>query len=458
MAYTLLSDFTGNTTLTAGTYWMPYDINGNGFTLTFNCASGPIIIKRAGDYSFAFTGVINTTNSTSTNKVYWTDKNDDTIGDAISGSTGSPVKSGLSLNSAYIGTCFTNIAITLINHEIRYASNKQFVYSIVNSNGLTTVRTFQYIIFKNCDYNNIRVFESDSRNSDSSYYQYIDFDNTNTLTGTSYLLYLISSYWGFCRSYVDHITVANANCSNVVIYLWGASVNITQTFSYIKIYNAGYFGLQLIDFRTNWVTLTNSVTTILISPSDTNKQKFINCLFDNVLTGYTSSVSCNSYITFDITNCIFKSYTTIFILHVTRTTMTIKNCNFVSNTAFLSASTSNITASYCGYYNNGETYWARGTGDFTADPSFGNYSTSATIDPTFSSYSFPNGYVASAAAYQNTGSDSYGNLNIDTTLYSPDGTKQLVWSKVNPGIYYKFTTLAPGTLQPNEFQILGITF
>ena len=459
MAYTLLSDFTGNTTLTAGTYWMPYDINGNVFTLTFNCASGPIIIKRAGDYSFANVGVINTTNSTSTNKVYWTDKNDDTIGDAISGSTGSPVKSGFVLLSmqlqTYIGGgtagsyILCNVSITATNWEIRYANNKQ----IINTFPLLSANiAFTYITFKNCDYSSVdafygtqTIYNVTAAPGTSCAFNNISFDNTNTLTGTSRLL---NQQYKMSTTGIGNIFIQNANTSNPPIFL-SLQVTSQQTiFSGIYIKNAGAAGVYA-QRATATTYFRYSTCNFYLDESGDPSETFYfqDCLFDATLTGYATyaiSRTTSGDNVIYLQNCTFQGYTKVIYNYENggskETYITALNCCFKNNTQLLFGDDlGHQTSSYCGYYGNGETYWARGTGDFTADPVLGNVNSKATIDSTFLTY-IPNGYSATSASYSATGSDTYDNLSIDESLYSPDGLKYPGTRIVNPGIYYKFTT------------------
>jgi hypothetical protein len=457
MAYTLLADFTGNTTLTAGTYWMPYDINCNGYTLTFNCVDGPIIIKRAGDYSFAFTSTVNTTNSTSVNKVYWTVKDDDTIGEIIDGSTGSPTKAGGVFNSIYnVGFYFT-YGFTATNWEIRYALNKQLI--ILST---TTTLSFTFITWKYCDYSIsliIPVVHLATSVPSNSIHDLI-FDNTNTLINTP----LLTTY---CIDNLYNIYVQSANTTGAVVNIscTGASSNLSaKTVSYINIYNSntsttatGLAGVlfaytrwfptikycnTMIDFRTNTGNDSNQTA----NPIEC-------CVFNHgyypcrIGTGFASNI-------ITLKNCLFTglSYTAITNPRSSAATLSLTNCCF--NNVTLIKTTFSVTSTYNGYYNSGETGITRGTGDFTADPVLTGYDKRATLDSTWATYGPADGYFASATAYQNTGSDTYDALSIDETLYSPCGCKRLGTEKVNPGLYYKFSNLVEREL----FHQMGFDF
>lgn len=459
MAYTLLADFTGNTTLTAGTYWMPYDINCNGYTLTFNCADGPIVIKRAGDYSFAFTSTVNTTNSTSTNKVYWTDKNDDTIGETISGSTGTPVKSGLVFNSIYnVGYTFT-ANFTATYWEIRYANSKQFIYCATAA----ATKSFQYITWKNCDYASTIVIINAKGNSGASTggtFRYFSFDSTNTLTGSSYLLYMTGWDW----SYIDYITIENANSSTACIQASGhtAYLGDSSGLNYIKIKNAGYYGVLLNDFRgtTTPLKINYSSSTFYCSALSGAgiSVAFYDCLFDSALTGYSTIAigvgtpgGASAYIR--AYNCSFKTYTNAIFKAGLQYNTTL-NCIFSNITEIFSANPTTQSNNYNGVHSSGVTYYSGGANDISADPVFANYDKRATIDSTLNIYGHADGYFASATAYQKTGSDTYDNLSIDETVYSPCGCRRYGTDKVNPGIYYKFSQL----IEPECFISTGFDF
>jgi hypothetical protein len=470
MAVTTLTDFTSNKTLTAGTYWMPYDINCNGYTLTFDCTSGPIIIKRAGDYSFAYLGsstgtVLNTTNSTTTNKVYLTDKNDDTIGEAIAGSTGTPVKSGCSIVSLYslaegyqagLVNCSTNFK----NWEIRYADNKEFV-RIGRASNSTFSHTLELITFKNCDYSSVYVFyHVEAYTGPLQHFKNIQFDNTNTLSGTSRLI-SAAAVSSFQNIYIQDSSTSNYPC---VVGLTGGA---GSEYYNIKIKCSGGYGVQLFDCRSLSSTskLSNWQTSVTFYLADAVLAKFYNCVFDYSLNSTTYAIhrTDSKILTLNFFNCVFKGYSKVFYnreyggSHTT--TIVATNCIFDSNTQLLNNDDlGHQTANYCGYYNNGETYWARGANDFTSNPTFGNYNANAVIDPTFSTYALSNGYVATAAAYDKTGSDTYDNLSIDETVYSPDGYAKTGTSKVNPGVYYKFTTLVPSPVLNNLFHVLAFPF
>lgn len=442
MAYTTLNaSYSSTLTLTAGTYYMSANVDMNSNTLVFDCSGGDIILKRNGDVSFTECATISTTNSDATHKVYYTVKDDDTIGEAITGSSGSPSASGGCLTTTQV-----NANVTIIWWEIRWANNKQFLYH----KPVTTfkLRTFSHITWKNSTYSSVNVIYADiwAAGGVNGYTDYIHFDNTNTISGTAGLLVQLNNP-------VDNCFIQNANApDNTVIYKnTFYDTAGTKSFTNIHIEGSSNYGMLVQDI-TRTVNFINCDAKLAVyTTSGSITAYFKNCLFRSSGNGI---VNYNGTNTIHVQNCIFKGCTTaIYETAGTLTVGGIINSIFDSNTAIFYNTTG--TATYTGIYNNTSTTGlTSGTGCITANPSFGNYNASAVIDTDFGIYGFSNGYVATAAQYQQTGSDTYNNLSIDETYYSPDGIARLGTDKVNPGVNYKFTSFA----QPDIFEILGIPF
>ncbi|MFA5135540.1 MAG: hypothetical protein WC505_07190 [Patescibacteria group bacterium] len=133
----VLIDYTtknGNETATqnwtAGTYHISAIYNMLTYDLNISSAAGDVIVKYASGnvyISFANTGKITATGSM-TNKIYFTSAHDDTIGEAIAGSTGNP------LANIYAGFSISRAAIqtdTFTGCVFRYAgSNLNCVFSV----------------------------------------------------------------------------------------------------------------------------------------------------------------------------------------------------------------------------------------------------------------------------------------------------------------------------------------
>ena len=86
-AYTTVSgDISGNTTWSSGTYYISTNVTGgNAYSLTIN--SG-VVVKMASGVKLSGAPLV--VNGTAANPVYLTSKNDDTVGDPITGSSHSP--------------------------------------------------------------------------------------------------------------------------------------------------------------------------------------------------------------------------------------------------------------------------------------------------------------------------------------------------------------------------------
>lgn len=448
MPYTTITDLAADTTYSAGTYYMDANHDAASKKLTLDCSAGDIIIKRNGDVYWTNMSTVDTINST-TYKVYFTVKDDDTIGDTISGSSGTPAVSGGSWNNGVE----TTAAITMKNWEIRWVDNKPFLKF---KSASSRVFTFQYITFKNCAYSSVVIFYHTPVSSlGTSYFQYIQFDSTNTMTSTASLTNTLVKF------YIDYVFVENANTSSFVVADGNDGYGVVTTKSYIKIKNSGGVPGYLVSDGRNGRTFNYCQFNILNNAANgtSSNMTFNCCLFDIDVCGsaYGYAIDRNnvdSKPTWTCRYCVFKGYTVAFRNREyggnLLTYVVPINCCFINNTQLLSVNDlTHQTSSYNGFYNNGETYWSRGTGDFTANPSLGNYNANATIDSTWATYGPANGYVPSSVAYSQTGSDTYTNLSIDTTLYSPDGYQKTPSININPGLYYKFSAFAAQTTPLN---------
>lgn len=119
-------------TLTAGTYEVTDEIIQGNFDVECDASAGPIIIKPNG-YMNIFrvdgTGHWYTSNTTFVSRVTFTSKNDDTVGEVITGSTGSPAK-GDYARAVFVSTGGVNHGnITNAEHiTLRYAGNNYALF------------------------------------------------------------------------------------------------------------------------------------------------------------------------------------------------------------------------------------------------------------------------------------------------------------------------------------------
>ena len=373
------TSLSANKELVADTYLMDANCNCNSYKLTFNCNDGNIVIKRTGDYYHTNQGAIDTTNSTASKKVYLTVKNDDTIGTIIPGSTGSPAVLGGSWGN---NTQKTNVAVTMKHWEIRWIDNKNFI----NYSCGTSLLDFEYITFKNCALSSSQLITLLSSNT-GSIVQYLNYDNSNSLTSTatfcSILLSGVGSYAGKVSVVANSTGTGN---TGAVVRLYCVPFTSKLYAYYIKVVQSGtaycfYAGVQGVnvtlenckfdsadyqiyfDLAGGTSGLVNLKNTVLVNgkgiyglaPSGSSSISLR--FFNFILKGTSSNLSDNTRITWFIEAC--------------------KNSVFDSNTKLCNKAFGiQIGVNQNLYYNNtSETNWTKGYHDISAtDPNWGNFS------------------------------------------------------------------------------------
>lgn len=159
MPYTTISgDLSEHTEWVAGTYYLTADCNLGNYNLTLNCSAGNIVIKTSGNKQIKLngTGVIATSNSSTTKKVIFTSKNDDLHGDVIDGSSASPAIGDQS--KGFLSVTANNVSVNFLHTEWWYCEviddgildfgNTSIGQSVGISLSLTNI-TFKYCGLKN---------------------------------------------------------------------------------------------------------------------------------------------------------------------------------------------------------------------------------------------------------------------------------------------------------------------
>lgn len=459
MSYTTLnSSYSSTLTLTAGTYYMSADVDMQSNAIVVDASSGNVILKRNGDVKFSNITSFTTTNTSSSNIFYMTVKDDDTIGETISGSTGSPSASGGYIQEASItGNCYLNYV------EVRWAT-RQLIRCSSN-------QSFTYITFKNCDYDSTNLVNGYVLYQDSyvgsgegttRQIHHIYFDDTNTLTTAAGLIKFSN------RIPIHDIVVdaANTTVTTGIIY-----ENIFSNHSYtsynIKIINsAAGKGFATGDRRrTNFsvIDFKDCNCNISVITGYTGYFYVKNCLFNaNDLNSY-GSARANWY--FKVESCIFDSLSYTLIDYATHGSRTIRYYiyNSIFNNSyniFYSRNSAARELYNCGLYNYSFYVTpAVETGSITTDPSFQNSPSGCTIDTTFDDY-IPDGYfVGNLTDYQFKGSDTFDNLSIDETEYTATGYQYNGTIKITPGLNYKVTSFATTNIRYvfGDFSLKKIT-
>lgn len=426
MAVIELEDLSGNTELTAGTYLLSGNRNCNNFTLTYNCAAGDIVIKRSGDYYFTNVGVVNTTNSDSTHKVYWTVKNDDTIGEVVEGSTGVPAVLGGSYNN---GTVIGNYNLRFKYWEVRWVDNKPFL-NMAPTNSY--YRDVQYITFKNCSWSSVTVLDftnnaaSYGTSNASNVTKYFNCDNTNSLTGTSIFLHYSS------QQALNYVYVANSNSSNPMIktgYLVAAVATPANTLNYLNITNLGSgYAYYNSDNRTTLaapLTFKHSKFNGGIysqHPSGTvAAMQFRNCV---IINKGAQRASNTTYIYYNYFNCIFKDCSYAINGFSTSVIVALRNCIF-DTCSLVSSGTPNYIygVKNNGYYDvSSYTGWTAGSYDtWINNPNWTNFP-SGTLHPDWLTYGPGDGWYTTEDIP--TGADTNSFVGIDVATQSHTGATE----------------------------------
>lgn len=450
MATTLNSSYSADLNLTAGTYYLSANCDLTVHNLTIDLTGGDVILKRNGNVYFTNVAGINTTASGS-NKFYFTVKNDDTIGDTISGSTGSPSVAGGTINGTS-GTAITG-AVVLDHWEVRWANVGPLIYSTNTGSGCK----YKYITWKNCAYATVHatynwvIYHTGVYNTAVEINNLV-FDNTNTLTSSGGLVSVTAS--NNVEPY-NIIVVCNTTSTGVVTIPSVAS----KVYYNIKVTNAGTGSGLYIGMTGVTCTLKDSNTSINTGGSNLGITLYVrNCLFDQANVNYnikSSTWSPNVY----LYNCTFAPTVNAAVYLMTRyPNFYAYNCIFANKGPILYSDSASGPIGNFFFYNccfpwrQGNNYLPsivpnQGVGNafhyninpIWADPMFVPAAslTALTIDSTFDDY-IPDGYfVANLPDYEYLGGDTFTTLSVDPTLYTNTGFQYGSSDRVTPGMMYK---------------------
>ncbi len=417
-AYTTISGGLGeHTTWTTGTYYITGVCDIGNYNLTLDAGGGNIIIKTSGAVGLytGGTGNIATANTSNSKKVYFTSKNDNTLGETISGSSGSPAIGDQSQSYFYIAGAGCDVAI---NHcEFWYFGAATGCLMWYHSGDQVT---------NDIDIQNVKFRYCSILASCSHFCSFIGMKRYNVRVG--------------------NVTLKNIDCNNTCafedaskayfIYLYRPD-DISPEFENI------YCGANS--------TLGCAAVFVFESDKDASTITLKNLCFD------TKSPYCVYFTwrdntgTINFSQSIMKKSTTVAVyLNEAGGTLTANfNDNIIEdNTAkgVEQASVTNFTETNNGYYNNGTN--ATGftpTNPITTDPALGSLP-GGTI---YSNWFLPDGYaVTNLSGYEKQGSDTYDNLSIDESKYTMTGYEYAGTDKVTPGCYYEmsvFYTAPSGT-------------
>jgi hypothetical protein len=438
MAYTTVSSgLGGNTTWTAGTYYLTANVTMGSYNLTFDCSGGSIFIKTSGAVGIQQngTGVLTTANTSITNKVIFTSHNDNAHGDAITGSSGSPASADQT--ASYVLLTGTG-NFSLIYFELWYWGSAGAISTDLTASHASQNFTLQYGKLK---YGVIPSGVSSPNligiRGTGTGYNYIFnnvlldnlvIDNTNIVSqpsvGSSFVIWMN----GATQSTVSNNFINPTFSGTLYPYVYGVYLEGgAGTPANLVVKNNVFLGanLSLVGRGATYTSLVeNNVITI-----GANRFFGDGAILAEVTAG-TSTVTIKNNI---IYNC---TWGTVYGINIALTGTTINE-------------------DYNDFYgNHSNSYKALGAHSLSnTNPSLTNVAT-GTINPSFA---IPNGYaIVSGGALDKAGSDTFGNLGWDVTQYSPTGYKYASTDKINIGILYNITFPAVVAHRHNGGMGIGI--
>ena len=431
MAYTTISaNLLAHTTLVAGTYELTVQCNTGAYNLIFDCAAGNIFIKGVGAVGFLANGTGNIThiNCTASRKVICTSANDDTRGEIITTSTGTPAVGDVT--RAWIAvSSSTNTVFQLSWSEFYYCTSDTVVVGL--SATVTNVNldvTWQNMKFRYCTisgsgtHGGILGSKANTGTIKSYVISNISIDATCTLNDTSY-------HWGMVV--VSANGAAGSTISNLSIVLPSPSHNgggggIFAIFPGVITISDGYFSGKFLQSA-----LPGGIAIYENGIANINS-----CVFENLGTGAHHGMSV---------------YATGGANQVTCNNCIAINCDGAGAYGFYRFGGFLPTLNNCGAYNcTTRTNFPTDNSPIATDPSFGNLPAGCVINT--DNCPIPNGLaVTNLADYEFAGSNTFDNLGIDETQMTMTGWKYAGAKKVTPGIYYDLVTFSEAItiLTPN---------
>jgi len=446
MAYTTLdASYSSPLTLTTGTYYISADVDMTNIDLTkrkivFDLSNGDIVLKRNGDVSFNNVHEIDTIPS-GTNQIYYTVKDDDTIGETIIDSSGSP--------SAIGGQLADNIIAGFVDlryMEIRWGSTQFIKFSSTPGHYLG------YLTFKNCSYSLVTDNYVIMNTGYSTVTQLHNFTfkstDGNSLTGATGFLSFN------CRTSVHDIIITGANTTIstgiITETLYGGST--LQRYN-IKIINSNVgYGYRTGDVRRLTFNTAgdflNCHCNIAVYTGDRGYFTVKNCLFDgsvSTIGGFgTNTTGARAYWWLKAYNCVFDNCINAIYdkaTHISHTFVAYADdCIFTNNYRTCYRYFGNIllnihTANNCGFYNNTFNQVLNNFNPINANPQFINAQYGCTIKHVFP---LPDGYfVGNIVDYEQRGSNTFDALLIDETQYTATGKEYEGTDYITPGINYQ---------------------
>lgn len=412
MTTIISSDLSSDTVWPAGTYYLIDIVRLGAFNLVLDASAGPIIIKTDGSkYIWADgSGCLRTLNTSLTNKVIFTSKNDDSKGESISGSTGSPAKGDQTVQ--YFRTTDNNIT-DCSYIECWYAESETGVLRIGTTINKPSMDVFyDHVVLKYCGL-------------------------PAGLPGAAALVGISGTFNSIGDISIQNLSIDSTNSlkdsANAYAVSLVSAQSITFNSNFINTADKGKIGVYFVDVKTS--STANIRNNCIVGDFD------IAC-FQIVLMSavtLTNEIYQNIFSSTGSDACVLFRFGGTFVANVFNnlfmgaSTAGKYGCNVVG--------TATINEADNGWYNNDNR--ASGfipTSPIDADPQLGNLPGGSVIT---AGYYLPDGYaVGNLSDYEKQGSDTFNNLGIDETLYTATGYEYSGTDKVTPGVNYKLSTFA----------------
>lgn len=392
----------------SGTYYVTGDLQMDDSENPANIAPG-VVIKIAEGVNFLqfYNGVHSDANAvdcyaTAANPAYITSENDNTVGETIFGSSGSPTQGDW-------GFCIhvpnnDNNDVYISNLIVRYAESDK---GIITNNVSTDSSSDNRIVI-----NGLRL-ESCGTPASLSYHVGLvgryRYANTRSSRCSLNRVYIDSSCDIKDSTYGHAIMIGNESTHNLSNSYIGSDA---EGFFFYNQYGASSITVQ-------------------------------NCVFEGCYRGVVAYSNAGDY-TITVRNCVFDGCTAQGVYAygtLVGNVISVYDSIFESCATALASSTNPSAPSYnCGFYNNTSNGGETKTSPIYSDPQF-------TVAPTHSAFAsdniIPNGYVVgNRSDYRYSGSDTYNNLSIDESKYSATGYEDNGTDNVTPGIMYEWSAFA----------------
>ena len=432
--YTTPSNLSEDTIWTAGTYYISSSVSIGNYDLTLDASAGNIYIKYNSGYTYIYingSGRFTTSNTSSTNKVIITSKNDDAHGETITGSSGSPA-CGDYIKPLSIGTSIPT-SFTLDWFEFWYygAGTTYYTAALAISTATNTDVSLTNGIFKHCSMS-LNGYTGIIGNHPGTTFYYVKsleldnirIDNTNDCPAHKYANHLIffsptpSGSYKIKNLFVD-MPAATAPTDNLIVI----RAKDLGSGAFIELENV------FINTRTAYSASSSTVYVYSVHTNNTSIAVGVkHCTLINDVN--TSGYGLYNYGYAAHDQCYFKDSIVVNYKNVVNYDTKLPHNNNV-------------------FYNSeslGAGFVLDSTEITGVNPNFGNLSFEGAEQQVSGSIPFDNGYAATNIGVQESGSATYDDSGLDETKYTPNGTIYAGTDYITPGIYYEYFSPSPANI------------